>query len=92
MRVLLTGASGFIGRACLRVFADHEVLGTFRSNPAAGLERVDLIDPAQVLDLVRRFRPDAVVHCAARPSVDWCEENPVEARRLKIMSRGRTQV
>jgi dTDP-4-dehydrorhamnose reductase len=84
MKVLVTGASGFIGRACLRVFAGHEVLGTFKSHPAPGLEPVDLMDAGGVSSLVQRFGPDAIVHCAARPSVDWCEENPAEARRLNV--------
>jgi dTDP-4-dehydrorhamnose reductase len=60
------------------------VLGTFKSNAVDGLERVDLVDAGEVVRLVRRFRPDAIVHCAARPSVDWCEENPGEARRLNV--------
>ncbi len=84
MKVLVTGASGFIGQACLRIFDGHEVLGTFKSSPAAGLEQVDLVDEVQVSRLVKRFQPDAIVHCAARPSVDWCEENPDEAWRLNV--------
>jgi S-adenosylmethionine synthetase len=84
MKVLVTGASGFIGRACLGVFAGHEVLGTYKSNQATGLERVDLLNRAEVFNLVTRFAPDAIVHCAARPNVDWCEENPDEARRLNV--------
>ena len=84
MRVLVTGASGFIGRACLRAFVGHEVVGTFRSNPATGLERVDLVNKGEVSALVQRVAPNVIVHCAARPSVDWCEENPAEARRLNV--------
>jgi dTDP-4-dehydrorhamnose reductase len=44
--------------------------------------RVDLQEEAETQQVVEAFRPDAVIHCAARPSVDWCEENPGPARRL----------
>lgn len=84
MKVLVTGASGFIGRACMRVFAGHELLGTFKSNAAPGLEQIDLLKADDVTGLVSRFGAKAIVHCAARPSVDWCEENPDEGRRLNV--------
>lgn len=84
MRILVTGASGFIGRTCLRELSRHEIAGTFRSRPRPGLVHLDLLDPDEIRALLESLRPDAVIHCAARPSVDWCEENPAEARRLNL--------
>jgi dTDP-4-dehydrorhamnose reductase len=80
LRIFITGASGFIGRACLRAFAGHEVRGTYREHPRDGLLHLDLLDTRAVDDRLDDLRPEAIVHCAARPNVDWCEENPEAAR------------
>jgi dTDP-4-dehydrorhamnose reductase len=82
LRVLVTGGSGFIGRSCLTAFAGHDVRGTYRSRSASGLVQLDLLDPPAVAHCLDAFRPEAIIHCAARPSADWCQENPEAARTL----------
>jgi len=37
-----------------------------------------------VEEFVTEFRPDVVIHCAARPTVDWCEHHPDEARSINV--------
>ncbi|GAA0455940.1 dTDP-4-dehydrorhamnose reductase [Paractinoplanes deccanensis] len=72
-RVLVTGATGHLGSHTARraAAAGWSVVGTFLTAPApeAG-ERLDIRDPAAVRDLMRRVRPDAVIHTAAGRS-DW---------------------
>lgn len=70
-RVLVTGASGFIGMHCLRPLLDggYEVVATYRSaRPDAipGIEWVesDLLRPGEAEALVRRVRPQALLHMA----------------------------
>ena len=67
MNVLVTGASGFVGGACLARFATLHGARTFgigrRALPVANYATRDLGEPF-TLD----FRPDVVVHCAARSS------------------------
>jgi dTDP-4-dehydrorhamnose reductase len=84
MRILVTGASGFIGRTCLRVLGGHDLLGTYRSRPKPGLVALDLLDREQLRARFAAFRPDAVIHCAARPSVDWCELHQEDGHRLNV--------
>lgn len=71
-RVLVTGASGFIGRRlCRRLVAEGaRVHGTTRSAEPpdvglAGSSRGDLADPRFVEELVERAKPEVVYHLAS---------------------------
>jgi dTDP-4-dehydrorhamnose reductase len=67
MKIILTGKNGLLGRDCLAVFQSrHEVL-------ALGHRELDISDLAQVEEAVSRFRPEAIVNCAAFTQVDLCE-------------------
>jgi dTDP-4-dehydrorhamnose reductase len=74
MRLLVTGAAGFLGRHVCRqaVAAGAAVVATYRSAPGAveGVEwvRLDVTDPGAVEDLVAAAGPDAIVHTAVAPS------------------------
>lgn len=74
MRILVTGANGFIGSAVCgaALQAGHEVHGTVRASSTLDLldDRVvrhtaDLADEGSVKAAVATARPAAVVHCAA---------------------------
>src|SRR5579864_3418789 len=81
MRLLIVGASGLVGRHCrLEALArGHEVLGTFRATPVPGLVPLELGDHQAVRQLVRDFRPAAVLCCSAWSWVDGCEGNSTRA-------------
>ncbi|MCU7726114.1 sugar nucleotide-binding protein [Actinoplanes sp. KI2] len=72
MRMLITGISGFLGGVTARraSAAGWAVSGTYFGNPADRGERLDIRDRRAVDDLVRRARPDVVVHTAAGRE-DW---------------------
>lgn len=77
MKVLVTGASGLIGRwTCDLLHKEgHEVLGTdIRPKPdgSAGwaLERCDLLDGKAVMGLVTRYSPTHLLHLAARTDLE----------------------
>jgi nucleoside-diphosphate-sugar epimerase len=71
MRVLVTGASGFLGHATCAALHErgHDPLAMVRregSEPsAARAVNADLVDPEALKDAVRTAQPDAVIHLAA---------------------------
>jgi GDP-4-dehydro-6-deoxy-D-mannose reductase len=73
MKVMITGAAGFIGgflaKHCLD--AGCSVLGLGIGNPAdawpaAAFEHCDIRDAARLLQLISTFRPDQIFHLAAQ--------------------------
>jgi dTDP-4-dehydrorhamnose reductase len=67
--VLVTGASGFLGSEVMRL-AEHEVVPTYHSQPVPDGIRMDIRDRSEVEDVIRKVRPDGIIHTAFRQS-DW---------------------
>ncbi len=91
MRVLVIGASGFIGRYLARrldSLAGVETYCTFRSRPA-GDDRnhwyqVELTDPVALDKVFGMIRPDMVVHLAAMADVGTCEREQETATEVNV--------
>lgn len=85
-RILITGVSGFLGRALARHFAwqGASVFGIDRL-AAENASRADLkayaaltLPEARFERLLDDWRPEAVIHCAGRASVPKSMENPAD--------------
>jgi UDP-glucose 4-epimerase len=92
-RVLLTGASGFIGaRLCERATQLGAVVhGVSRrpspnASPAFRWEHLDLTDEAAVRALVRRVRPEVVLHLASEVSGDRSPEVVLPMLRANLVA------
>ena len=95
MRILLTGASGQLGRALTAELAlrAHEVIGAGRGESQTGVsrwERLDLTQTAETEAVVRRTAPDAVIHCAAWTDVDAAEK-PENREAVFAVNAGGTE-
>lgn len=81
MKIMVTGASGQLGRAVMRAVRARgmEVWGVSTAD-------FDLTDAAAVNAAVLAERPDAVIHCAAYTAVDLAESEP--ARCMAVNAAG----
>jgi GDP-4-dehydro-6-deoxy-D-mannose reductase len=90
-RILVTGASGFVGGHVLRAlragFPQATLLGTSRGEALPGWDgavRLDLDDPPSAEAAVRQARPDAVIHLAARADVRAAFLDPAATWRSNL--------
>jgi nucleoside-diphosphate-sugar epimerase len=83
MRVLVTGASGFVGRALV-----EELRHGDRAYDVHALERRDgdLADEGVAEQAIAETSPDVVVHSAARIGIAPCEDEPLLALRSNVLA------
>jgi len=97
MKILVTGASGFIGRylttyACAK---GHQVVGTYLSepelssriptDPKVAWTRLDLKDGAAVDRLVREIAPEAVFHLGAQAYAQRAWADPLDTFDTNVL-------
>lgn len=87
MRVAVTGAGGRLGRALIAALEEAPFTGP--GGPIAwSRPAYDLDAPAGVVSLLRRDRPDVVVHTAAWTDVDGCARDPELAQHRNGAATG----
>ena len=79
-RILIIGNAGQLGRELEKIFADT---GTI---VAVDRESVDLADPDQTRDLVRRAAPDVILNAAAYTAVDRAESEMPLAHAINALA------
>ncbi|XP_060065836.1 methionine adenosyltransferase 2 subunit beta-like [Ylistrum balloti] len=86
-KVLITGASGLLGRALYKEFLKDttwEVLGLAFSRAHGDLRKVDITSSEELTKVFDDFKPQVVIHSAAERKPDVVEKQPDATRRLNI--------
>uniref|UniRef100_A0A0B7AQM9 Methionine adenosyltransferase 2 subunit beta n=1 Tax=Arion vulgaris TaxID=1028688 RepID=A0A0B7AQM9_9EUPU len=91
-RILITGASGLLGRDCMTAFSsdpEWETLGLAFTRVGEQLKKVDLTDPEQVAAVVREFKPTVILHSAAERRPDIVETQQEQTKKINVDSTKR---
>lgn len=80
MRILVTGATGFVGRWLVQELQahGHDAIG------APGSGQLDITDSAAVAELVRRVRPHAIAHLAGMSFAGDAARDPERAVAVNV--------
>ncbi|XP_057312375.1 methionine adenosyltransferase 2 subunit beta-like [Hydractinia symbiolongicarpus] len=87
MKVLITGASGLLGRAIKTEFekvSDWKILGLGFTRLDGGLKKVDLQNDEEVIQLIDEFKPDVLIHSAAERRPDFVANHEKETEQLNV--------
>jgi dTDP-4-dehydrorhamnose reductase len=90
MRILVTGASGFVGAGICRYLArrGRRIVGTGRriqsSDPHLEYIATDLTELVSTQELLARVQPSVIIHAAGDKDVKRCEKDPALARLANV--------
>lgn len=79
-KVLITGCGGMLGEAVYKLFKEHAtVRATDIDLNEPWLSRLDVSVSDDVNRVLKRFKPDVIVHLAALTDMEYCERHPDHA-------------
>jgi dTDP-4-dehydrorhamnose reductase len=86
MKIVVTGATGLLGRAVMETLKEHDPLGIGFSRATHPIVKLDLTDSSALSDFLQKHRPEVVIHAAAERRPDVAEQNEEGTLQLNIES------
>lgn len=89
MKILITGASGYVGSKIYNVLKNkaYDVIGSYNNHKFQGNAlQIDLTNEFEVEKKLKMIRPNVIIHLAADAHSKTCEENPKYAKRINVDS------
>jgi len=87
MKLLVTGVSGQVGSEVYNL-SGHQNYGTYfvhkPKNQKDTFLKMDIRDRQKIFDIVKKIKPDWIVHCATATNVDWCETDKDQAWEMNV--------
>jgi dTDP-4-dehydrorhamnose reductase len=89
LKLLIIGGSGLVGSTLTKYAADifdiHLTYNTTTPESNCPSTKIQLPEEFSKLEnLIKKFKPNIIVHTVSHPSVDWCQENPNLANEFHI--------
>ena len=76
MKVLVTGASGLLGKKVISVLSDEHAVGGVHLNvEVPNSKPLDITNQIEVANFIKLYTPEVIVHTAAISDANYCEEN-----------------
>jgi GDP-4-dehydro-6-deoxy-D-mannose reductase len=83
VKVLVTGADGFVGRHLVRALMARGDVVEACGGPGTG-QALEITDELAVLERIASFSPDGIVHLAGISSVGWSHHHPEQTHRVNV--------
>ena len=96
MKFFVTGSAGLVGSQVVKnLTANGDTIysGYHNSKPQVGIPtKIDLLDTDEIIKIIEKINPDAVIHLAAVTDVDLCEREKdlamkINANATEIISK-----
>lgn len=87
MKILLTGATGLLGRAVyaqLKENKEYQLTGTGFSRAEPPVVKLDLADGEAAASFLSNEKPDWIIHCAAERRPDVSKADPEGSEKLNV--------
>ena len=85
-KLLVTGSNGQLGRAVAKMYENNKEIELVGTDVAGdNIIKLDITNLSEVMELVEKEKPYAIINCAAHTGVDACETDVDNAYKINAI-------